>query len=128
MKEHEHHSVLQRLSDAWGRRDIETILTCFSPDAEYHASVGPLPGELANGHDGIRQLVERMFSHDSGAVGCVGRPICAASTAFWKWRYELPDGSTELGCDFFEFRGGKIALKDAYRKTRAVTSIMRGRS
>lgn len=121
MNDLNHHNVLQRLSDAWERRDIEAVLSCFSLDAEYYASVGPLPGELAKGHVDIRQLVARMFSHDSGAVGFVGRPICTASAAFWRWRYELPDGSTELGCDFFEFREGEIALKDAYRKTKALT-------
>lgn len=121
MNDLNHHHVLQRLSDAWGRRDIEAVLACFSPDAEYYASVGPMPGELAKGHDGIRDLIRRMFRHDSGAAGCVGRPICTTSTAFWKWRYELPNGSTELGCDVFEFCDGKIVLKDAYRKTRAVT-------
>ncbi|MEM9496137.1 MAG: nuclear transport factor 2 family protein [Pseudomonadota bacterium] len=108
--------TLVRFSDAWRRRDVEGVLACFAPNAVYSASVGPAPGREARGAAEIAALIGRMFEHDDGAVIHISDMEVTQARASWKWRYDLPDGSTEFGCDFFTFSGGRILLKDAYRK------------
>jgi len=107
---------LNNLSDAWGRRDLDAVMKCFAPDAVYFASIGPCPGEKAEGHGEIRQLIEKMFASDAGTTSLIGYVEMMENSAFWTWRYEHPNGELELGCDFFRFEETLITLKDAYRK------------
>ena len=109
-------ATLTRLRDAWTRRDVQGVLDCFAADGEYHASVGPLPGARAKGHAEIGPLLEAMFEHDHGTSTEVSDLIAWPDAASWTWRYTHPDGTSELGCDRFRFRGDLIVLKDAYRK------------
>ena len=88
----------------------------FSPDGVYAASVGPEPGERAVGHDAICALVARMFAVDDGARMTLLDRVETETGAFWSWKYDLPDGTVELGCDHIMVSNGKITLKDAYRK------------
>ncbi|MEP3891555.1 MAG: nuclear transport factor 2 family protein [Hellea sp.] len=115
-------NTLMRFSQAWHQKDVDTVVGCFSERAVYYASVGPLPGEKAVGRVHIHDLITRMFSHDDGAVSITEDLAIGKNSATWKWRYELPDGSSEIGCDFFTFEGSLIALKDAYRKVKTENS------
>ncbi|MEM9405067.1 MAG: nuclear transport factor 2 family protein [Acidobacteriota bacterium] len=109
-------NTLSRLRAAWSRRDVQGVLKCFAADGEYHASVGPLPGARAKGHAEIRSLLEAMFQHDDGTSTEVCDLVTWPDAATWTWRYTHADGTSELGCDRFRFRGDLIVLKDAYRK------------
>jgi len=108
---------LDVFSAAWARRDLNGVMACFADDAVYSASIGPEPGERAEGQHRIRQLVARMFALDGNTVTQIDRLQVSTSTAFWTWRYCRPGHNDEFGCDFFEFNDGLITLKDAYRKT-----------
>lgn len=110
-------ALLMRFSQAWSERDLAGVMACFHRDAVYHASVGPLPGERAEGHQAISRLVTRMFAYDEGAVTRIRSTSFTGEAAWWRWSYHLPSGEVRYGCDYFDFRGGLIALKDAYRKT-----------
>ncbi|MEM7701549.1 MAG: nuclear transport factor 2 family protein [Pseudomonadota bacterium] len=121
-QEHVSHSdqisrLLTRFSEAWVARDLERVQACFHRDAVYFASVGPLPGQKAQGHSEIRDLVRRMFAHDATTSQTVSEPIIAGDAAFQTWTYRDADGRETPGCDLFRFRDGLIVLKDAYRKT-----------
>lgn len=109
--------LLTRFSEAWAARDLEGVQVCFHRDAIYFASVGPLPGEKAQGHSEIRELVRRMLAHDATASQTVSEPIIAGDAAFQTWTYRDANGRETPGCDLFRFREGLIVLKDAYRKT-----------
>ncbi|MEM6914402.1 MAG: nuclear transport factor 2 family protein [Pseudomonadota bacterium] len=108
--------TLRALAERWAARDIEGILACFAPGAEYFASVGPVPGTRAKGHDEITDLVVRMLQHDASTVTEVNDISIVGERAYWTWQYTDEKGAITLGCDFFVFDGSLIALKDAYRK------------
>ncbi|MEM7706187.1 MAG: nuclear transport factor 2 family protein [Pseudomonadota bacterium] len=109
--------LLERLLVAWRDQDIDTVMSLFTEDCIYKSSVGPEPGETCQGQKQVRGLVEKMFRVDDGSEASIGNLIVGTEqTAAWKWRYRFNDGRVEYGCDFFEFRDGKIAQKDAYRK------------
>jgi len=114
----DHATLLKDFARAWGARDLDGIVALFAEDGIYAASVGPEPGTRAQGRPAIRALIAEMFKVDDGAVAETSEPVLFDGGAFWTWRYTLPDGSVELGCDVPRCVDGKIALKDAYRKTR----------
>lgn len=108
--------TLRTLADKWAARDIDGVLTCFAPYAEYHASVGPLPGTRAKGHREIAELISQILYHDSSVTTEVNNINIFGERAYWEWRYTDIIGSVSLGCDFFIFEGPLIVLKNAYRK------------
>jgi SnoaL-like domain len=111
-------NLLETFAKAWDSRDIESVVSCFSDDGIYYASVGPDPGEKAIGRDAIRQLVKRMFEHDTGAKTQIVDACVGPTGGYWTWIYALPNGTIERGCDIISIANGHITLKDAYRKTR----------
>lgn len=110
--------LLDRFSAAWSEKDAEKVANLFAPDGVYFASIGPEPGHRAVGRVAIKKLVAAMFAQDAGAQSQTSAPIMMEDAAFWTWQYDLPDGTTELGCDLLRLEGGYITLKDAYRKVR----------
>jgi ketosteroid isomerase-like protein len=110
--------LLETFAKAWDSRDVETVVSCFSDDGIYYASVGPDPGEKAVGRDAIRQLVKRMFEHDTGAKTQIVDRRVGPSGGYWTWIYTLSNGDIERGCDIISIDSGHVTLKDAYRKTR----------
>jgi len=109
-------SLLETFAAAWDARDITKVMACFDGEATYFASVGLLPGEKAVGHTAISKLVNHMFDTDKGSISQLSNVLISNNQAAWKWRYDFSDGSYVVGCDFFKFKDGRIALKDAYRK------------
>lgn len=111
-------AVLARLLAAWKSRNAKEVAAQFANDGVYAASVGPEPGARAKGPAAIEALVGRMFAVDDGASSEIIGRVPTETGAFWSWRYILPDGKVELGCDLIVVCGQHIMLKDAYRKVR----------
>jgi hypothetical protein len=109
-------TVLLKFAEAWSTKRLDDVVDLFDEKGVYFASVGPSPGQIATGHSEIRNLIETMFSVDQGAVVETSEPVIFADGAFWTWKYTMPNGAVELGCDFLCVKDGKILLKDAYRK------------
>lgn len=101
---------------AWSSGDCKRLLALVTDDIKYHASIGPEPGQTWMGKDAFCRGVQQMWNHDTGVDVVLGDPIFFDEQAFCGWIY-LGD-RREVGCDLFTFRGGKIAVKDAYRKCR----------
>lgn len=120
--------LLVRFAEAWQARDLDDVLACFHPNAVYFASVGPVPGEKAHGHTEIRDLIKRMFAHDTVISQSVGEPLFFEDAGFQTWTYRDAAGRETLGCDLFRFEEGLIVLKDAYRKTFALSQSKEQRS
>ncbi|QJB69918.1 nuclear transport factor 2 family protein [Parasphingorhabdus halotolerans] len=108
--------LLTRFAQAWSSQDPAQVALYFCEDGEYRASKGSFSGLSAKGRKDISQLVKKMFAVDRNCMATTNRLLIDGQMAAWQWRYDFPDGSFELGSDFFEFRDGLIALKDAYRK------------
>lgn len=111
-------TLLSEFASAWDDRDLDRAVACFAEDAVYSASIGPEPGERAEGLVEIYKLIAKMFTFDKGATTQIGNQIFSNNEVAWTWIYTLPDGTKSLGCDFLKVKNGKIILKDAYRKTK----------
>lgn len=112
---------LTRFNEAWADGDVDELMTYMTDDCVYRASVGPEPGETFVGRDEVRRGFAEMLAHDAGGEGRTGRVWVAGDFGAAEWSYVLADADGreyELhGCDLFHFRGDRIAVKDAYRKT-----------
>jgi ketosteroid isomerase-like protein len=112
---------LTRFNQAWADGDVEQLMTYMTEDCVYSASVGPEPGETFIGPDEVRRGFEEMLAHDADGEGRTGRVWVAGDVGVAEWSYVFTreDGREyEVpGCDLFHFRGDRIAVKDAYRKT-----------
>lgn len=52
--------VIMAVMAAWGRHDIDELLTHISPDVEWHYQVGSRP---VQGRDNMRKMLERLKDH-----------------------------------------------------------------
>ncbi len=111
---------LQAFNNAWARKDIGSSLQFITDDCEYHASVGPEPGERFIGKDEVRRGFQAMLDHDAGSESLPGNLYVYGDRGVAEWSYKSIDESGRhtvvKGCDLFEFVGDKIRLKNAFRK------------
>jgi len=114
-------SIIRDISSAWGRADLETLMTFVADDCVYSASVGPEPGETFVGRDAVRAGFIKMLGHDRDSVAEPGdvHTFGDRGVSTWGFRRQAPDGRSILvrGCDVWLFRDGLIVRKDSYRKT-----------
>ncbi|MWV47960.1 nuclear transport factor 2 family protein [Rathayibacter sp. VKM Ac-2803] len=113
--------VLAAFSDAWSRHDLEALMSHVTDDCVYSASVGPEPGRTWTGKEQVREGFALMLAFDTGQERHEDEgPLIAGSRGAGTWSFTGtgPDGTVLVtrGCDIYEFRGGKIARKDAFRK------------
>lgn len=115
--------TLQRLQEfdrAWARKDIESLMQFITDDCEYHASVGPEPGERFIGKAEVRRGFQAMLDHDAGSESQPGKLYVYGDRGVAEWSYKSTDESGRStvvkGCDLFEFIDDKICLKNAFRK------------
>jgi hypothetical protein len=99
---------LESFTAAWGRKDVDELMSFMTEDCVYNASVGPDPGATYVGRESV-------------CKSRGGRVFVAVDRGAAEWSYVFTDDAgreVELrGCDLFEFVGDKIRRKDAYRKT-----------
>jgi len=111
---------LREFDDAWARKDIESLMQLITDDCEYHASVGPGPGERFVGKDEVRRGFQAMLDHDAASESLPGNLYVYGDRGVAEWSYKSTDetGRTTVvrGCDLLEFVGDKISLKNAFRK------------
>ena len=111
-------AVLDRLSAAWASGDPDRVLAVMTDDCVYEASVGPEPGTTFRGAVELRAGLARMFAHDAAARTEITDVFAVGDRVAWEWRYYDAAGNLlARGCDLFVLRDGKIARKNAFRKT-----------
>lgn len=115
--------LLQAFNDAWNRHDIDALMACMADDCVFHGVAGPdLLGRSFIGREAVRegfQLAWQTFPDAQWVDGdhfVVGDRGVSEST----FRGTRADGDRIEArmVDVFTFRGGKIAVKNAYRKDR----------
>lgn len=120
------HVTVQTLQDfgaAWNRHDIEALMGFMSDDCVFHAVAGPdLMGRSFVGRDEVRQGFAAAWSTFPDAAWLDGQHFVVgdrgvSETTFMGTR---ADGSRVEArmVDVFSFRGGKISVKNAFRKDR----------
>ena len=118
--------TLERFSAAWGRGDVDTLLSLMSEEPIYKGSTGDKPGTVYIGREEVRAAFVRMAggnanSSEPAAPAPPPEMYFFSDRALVYWKLSLPgaDGSYNQvdGVDIIIFTDdGRIAVKDAYRK------------
>jgi ketosteroid isomerase-like protein len=116
-------ALLAAFADAWNRHDTDAILSMMTEDCIFEASRGPdVKGTVYTGQDEVRRGVDEVFATFPDAQWNQPRHFVAGDRGVSEWVFTAtsPDGSrVEVqGSDVFTFKGGKIAVKNSYRKQR----------
>lgn len=112
---------LQAFADAWNRHDVDALMSFMTEDCEFHASAGPdVRGESHVGQEAVRAAYTDVFSTFPDAHWGGARHFVHGDRGVSEWTFSgtAADGTrVEVrGCDLFTFRGGRIAIKDSFRK------------
>ena len=113
--------TLRDFAAAWGARDVDRLMQHMTEHCVYLASVCPEPGRTYVSAAAVREGSREMFAYDADGESRGGRTFIVGHLGVAEWSY-LKLGSYGAiievrGCDIVEFRGAKIARKDAFRKS-----------
>jgi ketosteroid isomerase-like protein len=113
--------TLERLLEAFNRHDLDAIMSFFTDDCVLETPRGPDPwGQRLVGRAAVREGLASRFAGIPDVHYGDERHWVAGDRGCSEWL--LTGTRTEgraiqvRGCDLFEFRGGRIARKDSYRK------------
>lgn len=116
--------MLDDFAGAWNRHDVEGLMACMAPDCVFETSAGAtVAGTRHVGTEAVRKAYLGVF--DAYADGRWNNPrhFVAGDRAVSEWTFTgtTKDGAkVEVnGCDVFTLIGGRIALKNSYRKQRS---------
>ncbi len=116
-------ATLQAFSDAWNRHDVDGLMCFMSEDCVFMTAAGPdACGTRHVGREAVRKAFAAAWESVKDAqweraTHCVQGDVGISQ---WTFTGTAPDGSRieTDGVDVFTFRGGKIAVKNAFRKAR----------
>ena len=107
----------------WNGHDVDLLMRFMADDCVFESTAGPLPcGSRHVGREQVRAAFARVLATFPDARFDGARHLVAGDRGVSEWRFvgTAADGRrVEVdGCDLFTFRGGKIALKSSFFKTR----------
>ena len=112
------HAALVRLSEAFGRGDVDAIMDTLTDDCVFE-STSPPDGEKVVGAEAIRAVWSELFSSD-GARFEEEELVVAGDRGVLGWRYSWTgdDGGAGhvRGVDVLRFRDGLVCEKRSYVK------------
>jgi len=123
-------NLLQAFGKAFNLHDAATLVSLMTDDCTFYMSLGPSgspAGTSVRGKAEVQKAFETTFVNFPDATWASRGPDYVSQTADGVWRgvsmwtfrgTRLSDGASydTNGVDVFEFRDGKIFIKDAYRK------------
>jgi len=100
--------VLQNHLDAFGRGDMDGVLSDYAADAILFTNDGTLKGV-----DAIRPLFERLIKEfgKPGATFNMQRQVVEGDYGYILWTAETADNVYEIATDTFVIRSGKIVAQ-----------------
>ena len=115
--------LLDAFAAAWNRHDVDGLMACMTDDCVFEAAAGPeVAGTRHVGKDAVRRAYAAVFDAYADARWNQPRHFVAGDRAVSEWTFT---GTTKTGarvevngCDLFTLRGGRIAVKNSYRKQR----------
>lgn len=116
--------MLQAFADAWNRHDVDALMSFMTDDCVFEASAGPdVCGARYVGPAAVRAAFAEVWTSTfPDAHWGDARHFVRGERGVSEWTFTgtRADGTrVEVqGCDVFTFVGGKIALKNSYRKNR----------
>lgn len=122
--------VLQEFAEAWNRHDVDALMSFMTEDCAFEASAGPeVCGARYVGRDAVRAAFAEVWATFPDAHWGDARHFVAGERGVSEWTFtgtRADAARVEVhGCDVFTFRGGKIALKNSYRKNRPPVGNLR---
>ena len=114
---------LQAFADAWNRHDVDALMSFMAEDCAFESSAGPEAcGTRFVGREAVRAAFADVWAVFPDAHWGNARHFVHGDRGVSEWTFTgtRADGSgVEVhGCDLFLLRGGKILLKNSYRKNR----------
>ena len=121
---------LQAFADAWNRHDVESLMSFMTDDCVFQSSSGQdVCGTRYVGRDAVRAGFASVWQTFPDAHWGNARHFVQGDRGVSEWIFTgtRTDGTrVEVhGCDLFTFRGGKIAVKNSYRKNRPPITVVR---
>ena len=115
--------LLESFAAAWNRHDIDALMSCMTPDCVFESSAGPdVCGTRAVGHAAVRAAFAKVWADFPDAHWGNARHFVHGDRGVSEWTFTgtRADGTrVEVhGCDLFTLQGGRIFLKNSYRKNR----------
>ena len=112
-------TVARQFAEAFNRRDLDSLVGCFTDDATYH----DLFYGHFRGHDSLRKLFDRMFTDGRDHVWTIDAVAESPDVAMAEWTFEfvvsdaVPRSAGRRlrfrGVSVFELRDGRCG---AYRE------------
>lgn len=117
--------LLDDFAAAWNRHDVDGLMACMAPECVFEAAAGPdVTGARHVGTEAVRRAYAAVFATYPDARWNQPRHFIAGDRAVSEWTFTgtTKDGTrVEVnGCDVFTLQGGRIALKNSYRKQRSL--------
>lgn len=115
---------LEAFAAAWNRHDVDALMSFMTEDCVFESSAGAdACGTRHVGSAAVRAAYSEVWAVFSDAQWKNARHFVHGDRAVSEWTFTgtRADGSrVEVqGCDLFTLRGGKILLKNSYRKNRS---------
>ena len=116
-------ATLAAFADAWNRHDIDALMTFMAEDCVFETAAGPdACGSRHVGPAAVRSAFESAWKNFPDAQWRNGSHFVAGDRGISEWLFTgtAADGSRveANGVDVFTFRGGRIAVKNVFRKDR----------
>ena len=114
-------AILDGLAEAFNAHDVDRVMSYFDPDCSLDMPRGPEPhGSRYHGLAEVRRgLLTRFETTPDVHYGDLEHYVCG-DTGISKWLLTGTMRSGQevrvRGCDFYEFRNGKVTRKDSYWK------------
>lgn len=114
---------LERFAEAWNRHDIDALMSFMADDCAFHAVAGPDElGKSFIGREQVREGFQAAWTAFPDAAWVDGDHWVYGDRGVSESTFKgtAADGSRVEArmVDIFTFRGGKIAVKNAFRKNR----------
>lgn len=116
--------LVEAFAQAWGKVDVDALMNLMTDDPRYRASTGDGPGIDYHGRDAVSRGFAAVIEAEAASNEPV--PPLGEVTAFgdrvismWSYPTTSPSGQATMveGVDLWTFADGRIAVKDAYRKS-----------
>ena len=117
-------ALLDRFAAAWNAHDVDALMDCMvdGDDCAFYAAAGGTPkGGVSEGRAAVRASYEAVWKKFPDAKWHNPTHFVSGERGVTQWLFtgSTADGkekSNVHGCDVFEFKNGKILVKDTYRK------------
>ena len=113
---------LDAFAAAWNRHDIDSLMSFMTDDCVFESSTGPdACGTSFIGRDAVRNGFALVWQTFPDARWANARHFVIDDRGLSEWTFSgTRDGQRVevVGCDIFNFRDGKIAKKNSFRKQR----------